>query len=183
MEHISTPHPFDWKRLVTQSLCPDEATYQRFLKRIEQGALTRDENPLSHFCVYFLPVHRDKKEIFIVYHKKSGLWLSPGGHLDQGETPIQAVNREITEELGVPAFFQEAPQPFLFTIVDIIDQKHTCKTHHDLWYRMPTDGTDFHIDPTEFHETRWITIPAARELVTDPSNLHAFDRIEAGFLS
>ena len=167
-----------WKELVTRELCPENETYQRFLKRIEQEDLTRDENPASHFCVYFLPVNEHTKKVFIVHHKKSGLWLSPGGHLDKGESPMQAVNREILEELGIPTFFQETPKPFLFSIVDIDHQNQTCKAHHDLWYRMPTDGTAFRIDSSEFHETRWVTIPEARKLMIDKSNLQALDRVE-----
>jgi 8-oxo-dGTP diphosphatase len=166
-----------WKQLVTRALCPDEITYQRFLSRIEQGALTRDENPASHFCVYFLPINPQTKEVFIVHHKKSGLWLSPGGHLDANETPEQAVAREIVEELGVQNFFSQPPEPFFFSIVDIDQARHSCKTHYDLWYPMLTNGSTFHIDPVEFHSTKWMSIPDAQRIITDPSNLQALDRI------
>lgn len=166
-----------WKNLVTPALCPDQSTYERFLERVQQGALTRDEDPGSHFCVYFLPINPETREVFIVHHKKSGLWISPGGHLDKGETPEQAVNREIEEELGIENFFSQRPIPFFFSTVDIDNPKHPCKRHHDLWYLMQTDGSAFHIDPMEFHETRWVTIDEAKKLVTDPSNLQALERI------
>jgi 8-oxo-dGTP pyrophosphatase MutT (NUDIX family) len=36
-------------------------------------------------------------------HKRLGVWLQPGGHLDPGETPAQAAVRETREETGVLA--------------------------------------------------------------------------------
>lgn len=167
-----------WKELVTRPLCTDDVTYQRFLARIEEGALTRDEHLTSHFCTYFLPINLQKKEVFLVHHKKSGLWLSPGGHLDQGETPEQAVNREIAEELGMHDFFSQSPVPFFFSIVDIDEQNHRCKTHFDLWYPVLTDGSAFHVDPVEFYSTKWMTVPEARSIVKDVSNQQALDRVE-----
>jgi len=53
-----------------------------------------------------------------------------------------------------------------------------CKAHYDLWYSVQKDGSDFDIDPREFHETRWLTVAEARKLVTDPPNLKALEMIE-----
>ena len=66
---------------------------QRFLTRFEENNFTRDEEPKTHFCVYFFPYDKATKKVFMVHHKKANLWLSPGGHIDRGETPIQALER------------------------------------------------------------------------------------------
>ena len=34
-------------------------------------------------------------------HKKLGIWMQPGGHIDAGERPEEAALREATEELGL----------------------------------------------------------------------------------
>jgi 8-oxo-dGTP pyrophosphatase MutT (NUDIX family) len=36
-------------------------------------------------------------------HKRLGLWLQPGGHVDAGETPWDAAQREVLEETGLEA--------------------------------------------------------------------------------
>ncbi len=41
-------------------------------------------------------------------HKRLGLWLQPGGHIDPGETPWDAARREAIEETGLPATFPDS---------------------------------------------------------------------------
>lgn len=42
----------------------------------------------------------DEKVLFIK-HKKLGIWFAPGGHIDEGELPHQAAEREFWEETGI----------------------------------------------------------------------------------
>lgn len=35
------------------------------------------------------------------WHRKLAMWLPAGGHIEEGEDPVQAVLREVTEEFGV----------------------------------------------------------------------------------
>jgi len=52
-----------------------DALAENFLQRIEEGKITRDENPKSHFCIYFAAYDPTAKKVFIGHHKKSGFWL------------------------------------------------------------------------------------------------------------
>lgn len=43
--------------------------------------------------------HEDK--ILLVEHKKLGIWLTPGGHIEENELPHKTAQREFLEETGV----------------------------------------------------------------------------------
>ncbi len=46
-------------------------------------------------CIFY------KNRILIIKHKKSGLWMHVGGHIEEGETTTQGLIREIKEETNL----------------------------------------------------------------------------------
>jgi 8-oxo-dGTP pyrophosphatase MutT (NUDIX family) len=40
-------------------------------------------------------------KVLLVHHRKLGMWLPVGGHIDEGETPDEAILREAKEEAGL----------------------------------------------------------------------------------
>jgi len=158
---------------------PDVRT--RHTERLAQGRPTRDEDPDTHFCVYFLPFNPGTGEVFLVHHRKANLWISPGGHIDAGETPLETLGREAREELGLPYNPPRNEQPFLLTITEIRTPSHPCRRHYDIWYLICTDGDGFVVDPAEFYETRWVGLPEALELVSDPNNCQALAEVQRRF--
>lgn len=59
------------QKILKPCICNCEEILNLFQKRLNQGKLTRDENPETHFCVYFLPYNPQNKKVFLVHHKKS----------------------------------------------------------------------------------------------------------------
>ncbi|MDD5528164.1 MAG: NUDIX domain-containing protein [Patescibacteria group bacterium] len=53
----------------------------------------------KHFTASAIIV-KDKK-VLLVHHRKLGVWLYPGGHVESYETPDQTVIREVREETGL----------------------------------------------------------------------------------
>src|SRR5918997_1263845 len=45
-------------------------------------------------------VLNDQEEVLLVREKEDGLWTLPGGWVDVGESPSEAVEREVKEEAG-----------------------------------------------------------------------------------
>jgi ADP-ribose pyrophosphatase YjhB (NUDIX family) len=53
----------------------------------------------KHFTASALII--DKGKVLLVYHKKLGVWLYPGGHVEADENPEEALLREVKEETGL----------------------------------------------------------------------------------
>ena len=52
-----------------------------------------------HFTVAVFVVHRGT--VLLHWHRKLGMWLPPGGHIECDELPDDAAVREVREETGV----------------------------------------------------------------------------------
>jgi 8-oxo-dGTP pyrophosphatase MutT (NUDIX family) len=52
-----------------------------------------------HFTVAIFVIWECK--VLLHLHRKLGMWLPPGGHIEQGELPDDAAVREVLEETGV----------------------------------------------------------------------------------
>ena len=159
---------------------------EKFLERIEEGKLTKDENPKSHFCTYFAANDPKAKQVFIGHHIKSGLWLFNGGHIDEGETINKTLAREINEEWGLDSRDFNIEPTSLLTITDIYNPaKQTCRAHYDLWHFVGVDKNEFKPDAKkqaeEFYRTDWKSLNEARNLIIDKNTLLAVDFIENNY--
>src|SRR4030042_2653229 len=173
------------KGIIEEKFSNDEIG-KKFLERLKEGKLTKDENPKSHFCTYFAAYDPKTKQVFIGHHKKSGLWLFNGGHIDERETINQTLSREIDEEWGFGSDDFNIESTPLLTITDIYNPtKQTCRVHYDLWHFIGVDKKEFKPDAVklaeEFYKTDWKSLEDARKLITDKNTLSAVDFIENNF--
>jgi 8-oxo-dGTP pyrophosphatase MutT (NUDIX family) len=153
-----------------------------YLRLIQTRRLIRKEDPHHHVCVYFLPYRKKENSVFLVHHVKSGLWISPGGHVEKAETLQQAVVREMREELGVGLDVGSIAGPSLLTITEIDNAHQICRRHFDVWYFIHLPREEPRIDRDELHDGEWLEMPRARRRVTDKSNLLALQLLEASVL-
>ena len=101
--------------------------------------------------------------VVLLEHKRLGIWLQPGGHIDPGETPWDAALRESREETGLDVRFSgpvdDAGVPELIHVdVHAGGRGHT---HLDLRYLI--DGGDADPAPPvgESQQIDWFTWEAA----------------------
>jgi ADP-ribose pyrophosphatase YjhB (NUDIX family) len=64
------------------------------------------KNLESHFTATGFVLNPVKNKILFIFHKKLQIWLPPGGHIDAGELPHDAVVREVFEETGIESVIQ-----------------------------------------------------------------------------
>lgn len=92
--------------------------------------------------------------VLLHLHKRLGIWLQPGGHLEPDEEPWDAAHRETLEETGIDARHPEGGPRLVHVDVHPGPRGHT---HLDLRYLLESDDVDPAPPPGESQDVRWFT--------------------------
>jgi 8-oxo-dGTP pyrophosphatase MutT (NUDIX family)/GNAT superfamily N-acetyltransferase len=108
----------------------ERLSVQRFVELYDGLERPCDEHASKvHVTASAILLSDDRRRVLLHRHKRLGLWLQPGGHIDAGETPWVAATREAREETGLPA--ELADEALLHVDVHPGPRGHT---HLDLRY-------------------------------------------------
>lgn len=119
---------------------------------------------LKHFVVSGYIVFAGK--VLLVLHRKLGKWLPPGGHIEDRETPEDALIREITEETGITVTIMAERNTsgddkavrslFLPRHIQVedIDEFHQ---HIDLVYFCKAVDSSIQLEESELTAARWFS--------------------------
>jgi 8-oxo-dGTP diphosphatase len=137
---------------------------EAFEERLTGGeALFKGEGVTEHLCSFFVPLYQD--QVFIGHHIKADMWIPPGGHIEPGEHPVEAVWREFKEELGYE-LVKEPVALFGLSITEIGHPERGCLEHWDMWHAvLMEEKVPFKADPGEFYEARWMPLNEAFEVI------------------
>ena len=95
-------------------------------------------------------------------HKRLGIWLQPGGHVDPGETVAAGAVRETREETGLEAAYPAGGPSVAHVDVHQGPRGHV---HLDVRYRLYADGdATFAPHAGESPEVGWFDLHALREV-------------------
>ncbi|MFZ4718880.1 MAG: GNAT family N-acetyltransferase [Ilumatobacteraceae bacterium] len=98
-------------------------------------------------------VTEDRTRVLLHRHKRLGIWIQPGGHVDAGELPWEAALREAGEETGLPVRLAGDEPQFVHVDVHPGPRKHR---HHDVRYLIESP----HVPPAppegESQEVEWL---------------------------
>ncbi|WP_198152980.1 NUDIX domain-containing protein [Pseudofrankia sp. DC12] len=157
------------------------------LRWVRSGAplfrVARPATPDKHLCVYSALFDEARRSVLLVDHVKAGLWLFPGGHVDDGEDPRAAVLREAAEELRISGTFHPrfGDEP-LFLTVTRTRGEHS-HTDVSFWFVLAADQ-DMRIeaDPREANGVRWLHLDDPSQWANDWFDPH-MDRFRAKLLA
>ena len=90
-------------------------------------------------------------------HKRYGVWLQPGGHLEPGESPWTAALREAREETGLP--LRHPPGGPRLVHVDV--HQAGPHVHLDVRYALLAADREPAPAPGESPDVRWFSWPEA----------------------
>jgi 8-oxo-dGTP diphosphatase len=170
--------PTNMRNIIQDLVCslipfdPIEAEHIEFVKNwISSGApLFRTQKPAvpdTHLVSYFVLIDQAAKKLLLVDHKKAGLWLPAGGHVEPNEHPEETVKREIMEELGVEGDFL-MKEPLFLTVTETVGQT-AGHTDVSLWYILKgKESHPYQFDHTEFKDIKWFSLQEAPYHRSDP---------------
>lgn len=150
-EIIGSVAPFDDK----------EEEHLHFTEKwIDSGAqifrIAKPATPDPHLVAYFLLFDSMHKKVLLVDHKKAGLWLPAGGHVELNEHPKETVKREVLEELQIEADFL-LHDPFFLTVTQTVGQT-AIHTDVSIWYLLKGCSNEvYQFDQEEFNQVCWFT--------------------------
>jgi 8-oxo-dGTP diphosphatase len=133
------------------------------LRWVRSGAqlfrIARPATPDKHLCVYFAVLDETRRTVLLVDHVKAGLWVCPGGHVDEGEDPRTTVLREAAEELQIQGEFHPrfGDDPLFLTVTKTRgEHSHTDVT---FWFVL-AGHPDMRLeaDPREANDVRWFAL-------------------------
>jgi 8-oxo-dGTP pyrophosphatase MutT (NUDIX family) len=140
------------------------AAKERFLSELSRLSAPCDEDAgPTHVTASAIVVGR--RGTVLHRHKKLGIWMQPGGHIDAGETSDEAALREATEELGLAVAHPPGGPKLLHLDVHQAAHGHT---HLDLRYLLLGADEDPQPPPDESPDARWYSWEEAEE-VADPA--------------
>lgn len=160
---------------MVQDLIPgdtEETKEQEFaLRWIESGVeifrTAKPATPDPHLVSYFILLDQNEDQLLLVDHKKSDLWVAPGGHVEHNEHPKETVKREIREELGIEAQFL-LQNPFFLTVMKTTNPigRHTDVS---FWYLLKGNVSELlKIEEREFHQSGWFSFANIPHHRADP---------------
>ncbi len=118
----------------------------------------------------------EQQRVLLIFHRKLGVWLPPGGHVEPNETPDKACLREIREETGITAviisngefsqvndeYAHVLPTPYSVLLEDIYRQG--VHFHIDFLYRCcPIAGVFPTYNERETKDVGWFPADALPE--------------------
>jgi 8-oxo-dGTP pyrophosphatase MutT (NUDIX family) len=128
-----------------------EHSRERFLAELARlpHPLEEDADP-THVTASAIVVGR--RGVVLHRHKRMGIWLQPGGHVEPGERPDDAALREVGEETGLVGRHPNGDATIVHVDVHDAPRGHV---HLDLRYLVEVDDVDPRPGHGESPDVRW----------------------------
>ena len=126
-----------------------KAEYEQFLGREQAAAVDRDlgRAHVTGSAFVFTP---DLRHVLLCFHKKAGLWLQLGGHVEASDDSLRATaRREAREEGGIAELVDSGDAPLDLDRHRLGAGFTRCDTHWDVGYGFLATGTPTASDESE----------------------------------
>ena len=136
----------------------EETSIAATLERLSWSGDPFDEHADPHHLTASAFV-LSSRGVILHLHRRLGIWVQPGGHVDPGESPADAARRETLEETGLATTHTDPP-----TLLHVdLHPGPRGHTHYDLRYVVLARPLDPSPPPDESPEVHWFEFPEALE--------------------
>ncbi len=133
----------------------------------------------GHVTASCFIVDPSSKRVLLHHHRRLNRWLQMGGHIESGETAIQAALREGSEESGLSDLELLSDGVFDVDVHDIPAGKGEPEhLHFDVRYVVRTSRPEsIMIDRAESNELAWVELDRAIPLMNEAASSRAMVKI------
>jgi 8-oxo-dGTP pyrophosphatase MutT (NUDIX family) len=134
----------------------------------------------GHFTASAFVLSPDRRRLLVVFHRKLGRWLQPGGHIEPTDVSIvDAALREVEEETGVRGTIAVSDGVFDIDVHEIPARRdEAAHEHFDLRVLLVAPEVAV-VANDEVEAVRWADLTEIPALGTDESVLRAVSKLEA----
>ena len=144
---------------------PAEAAFVARMVELSRagGAWQRSHFSPGHFTASAFVLSPDHRELVLIHHKKLGIWVQPGGHLEASDADVQAAaRREVLEEVGLADLEPFAPgsSPLFDVDIHVIPARKNEPEHfhHDLRFMIEADPGEPLVISNESKDLAWVDV-------------------------
>jgi len=168
---------------------PANATEAAFVQRMlelcrAEAACERSHFEPGHFTASAFVLSPDRRDLVLIHHKKLGIWVQPGGHVDPtDEDLISAARRELLEEVGLSEL-DSIPGPGQSLLFDVdvhsipARKAEPAHEHFDVRFAFVARTRKL-VHSEEVADLRWVPLAEVAQLGSDESVLRAVGKLRA----
>ena len=179
----------DWLREQLSGYQPANATEAAFVQRMleltrAEAACERSHFEPGHFTASAFVLSPDRRDLVLIHHKKLGIWVQPGGHIEPSDGDLLgSARREVLEEVGLAELeaISGGAGSLLFDVdIHSIPARKADPAHEHFDVRFAfVAKTRKLVHSEEVADLRWVPLHEVEQMGTDQSVLRAVEKLRA----